>query len=164
MKSRAGLKKVVKSVKGKNGKRVRRAYWTSAEEEKRFSHNHLRRGMGVLGSALGGRVGGTAGLLGGAITGGLIGGHRAAKKGLGPQEALVSGMRTGIVAGGLGHIAGYTGGSFAGYKLGRGVGNRVARGKMKLRHQRALGTFAMAAGGYLHARKLYDTVQAARMA
>lgn len=148
---KSGLRKVVKSVRGKKGT-IRRSYWVADRET---SAKRLQRGLGTLGSAVGSRVGGSLGASGGGVIGGMAGLYSAARR----QQGMSEGTKTFGVALGAGIIAGYTGGAIGGgvtgYYAGRNLGRRLNRRGMSAKHMNAVGTFATVAGAAVHGHHLF---------
>lgn len=102
MKSHSGLKKVVKSVRGKKGA-VRRSYWVKAPLQQNSERGRaLGHGMANLGSALGAHFG--------AKYGEIAGARMAAQHGIPPTPS---------------RIIGAYGGAHFGNKMGRQAGGIV---------------------------------------
>lgn len=155
MKSKAGLRKITKSVRGKKGT-VRRSYWVA---DQKTASGRLQKGLGILGSAAGARVGSKIGAVGGGLGGTVAGGYFAAKRRQGGEEAfrtVATGMGLGIIGG---HVAGGLAGGVTGYHAGKKVGQRLSRARMNARQMNAVGTFAAVAGVGLHLHHAYRSIR-----
>ena len=130
---RNGLRKIVKSVRGRKGS-VRRSYWIKASADQK-----LERGLGILGSGLGSRLGQKIGTRIGPLTA-VIGKWTARKE--------VAGWFGGALIGGAS-------GSFAGFKAGHRVGASISKRIRSPRVKSVIGTFAAITGTAIHANNLY---------
>jgi len=140
--ARAGLKKVLKTVRGKRGT-TRRAYWVKSAAP---THAKLKRAdagvsLGHSASYLGSQLGGMAGSIHGARWG--------ARQGFG----LYGQIGTSVVGSHFGAQLGRSGGRMLGYNLARAT-------KMREFTERNLSGATRIAGHVVRAYNLFKTVEA----
>lgn len=140
--ARAGLKKVLKTVRGKRGT-TRRAYWVKSAAP---THAKLKR------ADAGVSLGHSAGYLGsqlGAMAGSIHGARWGARQGFG----LYGQIGTSVVGSHFGAGIGRTGGTMLGYNVARVT-------KMRESTERNLSNATRLAGHAVRAYNLFKTVEA----
>lgn len=133
--SKAGLKKVTKTVRGKKGN-VKRSYWVRAGERNMAA---FRKGPKMASAKMGAKIGLVSGLLGahrvrGASLAGAIGAHSLAmhmRKKTGTQGRTFGGKLKNALATDVGHGLGHWAGAMAheGIRAIAGRKNMFGKGK-----------------------------------